>query len=83
MSFAATACHSSAHTKAQQVTVLRSSPVALADELCWLSCVAGLQLTSAHHDGGDAQLLEGKHALEGLTLQVGTGYAKAYATVLD
>jgi hypothetical protein len=47
-----------------------SSPVALADQLCWLSCVAGLQLTSAHHDGADAQLLEGQGALEGLTLHV-------------
>jgi hypothetical protein len=54
-----------------------ASPVALADELCWLSCVAGLQLTSAHHDGADAELLERKRALEGLTLRAAMSYIGA------
>lgn len=67
------AIHARSHTHASvchHQTSAQAAPVALAEQLGWLSCVARLQLTSGHHDGGDAQLLEGKHALEGLTLWV-------------
>ena len=46
--------------------------VTLADELGWLSGVSGLELTSGHDNGGDAQLLKGQVALEGLSLSLAT-----------
>mmetsp|Transcript_8889 Transcript_8889/g.24868 ORF Transcript_8889/g.24868 Transcript_8889/m.24868 type:complete len:463 (-) Transcript_8889:14-1402(-) len=53
-----------------------SLAVALADELSGLTGVAGLELTGGHDDGGDAELLEHKHGLEGLTLTLTTPHAE-------
>ncbi|OIF80114.1 hypothetical protein A7M47_17960 [Acinetobacter baumannii] len=47
---------------------VRSLTVPLPDELGWLSGVAALQLSGAHHDGGDAHLGEDKLTLEGFSL---------------
>ncbi len=59
------AMHTNQHSHSR--TLRAASPVALADELGWLTGIAGLQLTSRHHNGADAQLLERQGALEGLT----------------
>ena len=55
---------------------VRSLAVALADELGGLTGVAGLELTSGHDDGSDAELLEDEHGLEGLTLTLTTPHAE-------
>ncbi len=44
--------------------------VTLTDELGGLTSISGLELTSGHDDGVDAQLLVGQSALEGLTLSL-------------
>mmetsp|Transcript_16770 Transcript_16770/g.36477 ORF Transcript_16770/g.36477 Transcript_16770/m.36477 type:complete len:491 (+) Transcript_16770:122-1594(+) len=51
---------------------VRRLPVTLTDELRGLTGVAGLELTSRHHDGGDAELLEGQLDLESLALTLTT-----------
>lgn len=53
--------HACKHTIAQLAAYLA---VTLADQLGGLTGIAGLQLTSGHDNGADAQLLVGQRALQ-------------------
>lgn len=49
-----------------------SLAVSLPHELCWLACIASLELTGRHDDWVDVHRLERESDLEGLALTLAT-----------